>query len=501
MDAIEWAWMLVKGVRVGVVLAAAVLGRVAFGQGSGQRELVVQLVDALNTKGVSPIRLFVQGHLAPNQSVDVRVARYKALADHGAPFKIVRDLKATEKLVAVVIVDRLGNRIALTVHFESTPNLVITGLQLQDAFAVEGAPPALADWKDLQELVDRVRSGAKSPGAGVGFEKDGKLSVAVSGVRLQGGKDTVYPSDVWSIGSIGKPLCSTVIGILIDRGVLRWDETLAQALPGAAMEPGYKQVTLEQLMRHRSGLPADLGFTSDEVKKIIGKATRPEAIRAAYVADVLKRAPMALPDAEFNYSNAGYAVLSHIAEKATGKPYETLLKELVFKPLGLSHSFVDGDVLPVGRPRGHVANSTGLVVHDISGPTEAMFVGAGAGISMSVGDLVRFGAAHLKGLRGQDGLLKATTLARLHRGTPEKGTGGRLYGCGWGIETLVGLEPFHGHNGSTGTMRAQLAIFPEADLVVVGVVNRGGDDVPAPGLLAVQAIAEKLGAGRKTGRK
>ena len=493
--------MLLKVARLLALLVGGVLGSVAFGQADLQRGLVTQLVDALNTKSVTQIRSFVQGHLAPNQSVDVRVTRYKELADHGAPFKIARALKATDKLVVVVVVDRLGNRIALTSHFENKPNVVITGLQLQDAFSVEGAPPDLAAWKDLPDLAKMIRAKAKSPGAGIGFAKEGKLTVAVSGVRKSGTKDPVSPGDVWSIGSIGKSLCSTVIGILIERGQLRWDETVGEALPGVSMDPGYKRVTLEQVMRHRGGLPPDLGFSDDEVKQIVGKASTAVAIRTAYVADVLRRTPQALPDTEFIYSNAGYAVLSHIAERVTGKPFEVLLKELVFRPLGLANSYVYGDTLPVGRARGHVANPKGLVVQDVTGPIEAMFVGAGSGIYMSVGDLVRFGEVHLKGLRGIDGLMKASTVVRLHRGVAEKGPGGRLYACGWGIQTLAGLEPFHGHNGSDGTMRAQLAIFPGANLVVVAVVNLGGDDEPTPGLMAVQAIAEKLGASQKADRK
>ena len=493
--------MLVKVARLLALLVGGVLGSVAFGQADLQRGLVTQLVDALNTKSVTKIRSFVQGHLAPNQSVDVRVTRYKELADHGAPFKIARTLKATDKLVVVVVVDRLGNRIALTTHFEDKPSVVITGLQLQDAFSVEGAPPDLAAWKDLPDLATKIRAKAKSPGIGIGFARDGKLTVAVSGFRKSGAKEPVLQSDVWSIGSIGKPLCSTVIGILIERGTLRWDETIAEALPGVTMDPGYKRVTLEQVMRHRGGLPPDLGFSDAEVKQIVGKASGAVAIRTAYVANVLGRAPDALPDTEFIYSNAGYAVLSHIAERVTGKPYEALLKELVFQPLGLANSYVYGDTLPAGRPRGYVATSKGLVVQDVTGPTEAMFAGSGGGIHMSVGDLVRFGEAHLQGLRGLDGFMKASTVARLNHGLAEKGPAGRLYGCGWGIQTLAGLEPFHGHNGSDGTMRAQLAIFPGANLVVVGVVNLGGDEEPTPGLLAVQAVGERLGASQNADRK
>lgn len=109
---------------------------------------------------------------------------------------------------------------------------------------------------------------------------------------------------------------------------------------------------------------------------------------------------------------------------------------------------------------------------------------------MSTGDLARFGAEHLKGLRGEDGLLKAATIRRLHEGLPEhEGDPSFLYACGWGIESNPGIETFHGHNGSNGTMRSQLAIFPKSNLVVAAITNCGGEEEPSPGLQAALAIA------------
>ncbi|MCW3052270.1 MAG: hypothetical protein JWN14_1440, partial [Chthonomonadales bacterium] len=85
----------------------------------------------------------------------------------------------------------------------------------------------------------------------------------------------------------------------------------------------------------------------------------------------------------------------------------------------------------------------------------------------------------------------ASTVARLHRGLAE-GEGSFLYACGWGIESNPGIETFHGHNGSNGTFRAQLAIFPNANLVVAAIVNNGGEEEPSPGLEAVLALARRF---------
>ena len=127
----------------------------------------------------------------------------------------------------------------------------------------------------------------------------------------------------------------------------------------------------------------------------------------------------------------------------------------------------------------------------MSGPIDALLAGAGLGLYMSLSDLAKYGEAHLNGLRGHNGFLRAETVGRLHNGLPEV-PNGRSYACGWSTDPVPGLQPFDGHNGSNGTMRSQIALFPAANLVVVGIANRGGEAEPSPGFVAVMAIAQRF---------
>lgn len=68
------------------------------------------------------------------------------------------------------------------------------------------------------------------------------------------------------------------------------------------------------------------------------------------------------------------------------------------------------------------------------------------------------------------------------------------FACGWGIEKFEGIETMHTHNGSNGAMRAPVAIFPKADLVVASFVTAGGESDPSPPLQAVLAVARKYAA-------
>lgn len=447
--------------------------------------LLQSLIAAINKSDEKELASFFTSWGTSDPPPATRAKRMVDFGRQGAPFKIVGVPTSDGKTISAAIEDREGTKLTFRMGYTTNP-LKMSMLQVQPA----SNAPTIRPWSTLQNLVEQVSGAERSPGMGVCVIRDGKAETVVTGIRELGMKDLVAESDPWSIGSIGKPLCTTIIGLLIEQGKLRWDETLKEALPDVPMKSGYEQATLEQIMHHRGGIPQDENFNRQMVQRIVGTATKPFDMRANYVRDILSREPIGKPGEHSAYSNAGYAILGHIAERVTGKSYEDLVKDMIFKPLGLKHSYTGIDTLPKDRPSGHMPGPDGLKPFNMLGPIEFLVAPAGGGMYMSVGDLAKFGVEHLKGLRGENGLLKASTVERLHRGIPED-QGGMLYACGWGIEQFPGVEQFHGHNGSNGTMRAQLCIFPKANLVVAAIANRGGEQQPAPGLTAALEIARK----------
>ena len=317
--------------------------------------------------------------------------------------------------------------------------------------------------------------------------RDGKIvDQAVVGVREQGKLGKAQLQDRWHIGSIGKAMTSTLLASLIEQGKLRWDSTLGELLPHFKMRPEYRGVTVTQLLQHRGGIPQDMRFTGPYVERITKGAKTPTEIRAAYLADVLQRAPVAKPGTRMAYSNAGYTLAGYLAEKVTGKPYEQLMQERVFQPLGMTHTKAGG-VVEAGQPQGHSITPKGLEVFNFTGPLPIMTAPAG-NITCSIGDLARFAASHLDGLRGKNRLLKAKTVQQLHT-PPTVPPGEELYACGWEI---MPLRKIHGHGGSNGTFRAHLAIFPEENMAIVAIGNAGGEDDPSPELQAIFSVQQHL---------
>jgi CubicO group peptidase (beta-lactamase class C family) len=450
--------------------------------------LATDFVNALNQGDDAHLTAFVEKWCTTSLPVKDRVERLKNISSQGAPFKILK-VQAMPNSIGLMLQDKNGEQLGIKIDLSPDGKYDRAGNWTPGE---DNAPPKdYADWKDLQSLADVIRQDTKNPAMGIAVRRNGVLEQAVSGTRSAAGKDAVGVDEPWSIGSIGKPLCSTVIGRLIEMGKLDWDTTLGEALKDLPMKDGYKDVTLEQIMHHRGGIPADPGMRRPDVDRIVAGEKDSRKIRTNYAKDILMRDPAAKPDTQFIYSNAGYALLGAIAEKVTGKTYEALVRELIFDPLKLKNSYTSEDKLPANRPSGHVRGPEGLQEVNFSGPMEILFAPAGGGMFMSLADLSAFGQAHLDGLRGVDGLLKAATVARLHKGVPEGGPGGMEYACGWGIEAVPGAETMQGHNGSNGTMRAQLGIFPKSNLVVASFVNAGGESEPSAPLQAVWAVAKR----------
>ena len=123
----------------------------------------------------------------------------------------------------------------------------------------------------------------------------------------------------------------------------------------------YKEVTIEQLLSHRSGLPDYTYFMEPNkyktvkvknkrgrwVKKLkLIKAETPFRQGLYNNQDVLdymvtkRPAPAAMPNRVFKYCNTNFVVLALIIEKITGQDFPTYMAETIFKPLKMENTYV-----------------------------------------------------------------------------------------------------------------------------------------------------------------
>jgi CubicO group peptidase (beta-lactamase class C family) len=310
-------------------------------------------------------------------------------------------------------------------------------------------------------------------------------SLGCVGIRQRGDATPAEAGDLLHLGSCAKSMTATLVAALVEKGVLRWETTLAEALPELkdSMHEAYRGVTLAQLCTHRGGVPADLREGGLWLKLMTFEGT-PEQARRTLAEGVLTKPPASTPGTKEEYSNAGFALAGHVCERVTGKPFEALIQDTLFAPLGITTAGfgAPGSAERVDQPRGHTAAMVVVVPGSKGSPADNPSAITPAGrIHMSLEDWGRYIALHLRGARGGREQLGPINLGpevfgRLHRPPTGEATG---YSYGWVRLTRPWAGPEGDrtvlfHNGSNTMWFAVAWLAPARDLAVLVVTNQGG---------------------------
>lgn len=324
---------------------------------------------------------------------------------------------------------------------------------------------------NLPTRLEELRAAAGVPGIGAAILRNGSVSVAVAGSRRVDAETPLADGDLFHLGSDTKAMTASVVARLVDRGVLRWDETLAEAMPGVStMDPAFRDVTLEMLMRHVAGLPQGGAFTPEFTAGF--DETWPIDQQRAWMAErFVSRPPERSPGTRFAYSNYGYLILGHIVERATGKTWEDLVRQEVFEPLGMSACGFG--------PTATAANPDGNWAHDAKDgqyvPTEEdnpQLIGPAGTVHCALASWARFAAAHAHPESGR--WITPASMSRLHRPFAVEGTSeGKDIGLGWGVTRTS--PPRLTHSGSNGYNVAEIVVIPLLHAAVLVACNAGDE--------------------------
>lgn len=352
-------------------------------------------------------------------------------------------------------------------------------LVLVQLLAFTCMPAAAAEPKDLKAALDQVRAETRTPALAAAIYRDGALvGVGVVGERSIDSHEPATLDDLFPIGSCAKPMARVVVLRLVDRGVLTLDAGLAQLLDGVPMREDYRAVTLRDLMAHRAGIQpyTEIGpRITPIVFEVQGTAAEQ---RAKFATHVLSEMPVAKPGSAFAYSNAGFCVIAAVVERKTAKPWEPVLNEEVFGPLGMNSAANDAD--EPGKPAitGHIQGPDGLRAARAFPPL-AVMVPAGGGVRMSIADFAAFAAAQadLSAGRPAAGLSQKTIASMPSIGPGDAGTGG---GATY---------------GGDGRYTAAFATWPKQRVAIAVACNVGdSDDACTKAIEAVRAaVAPDIG--------
>ena len=273
---------------------------------------------------------------------------------------------------------------------------------------------------DLAELLNSIRIEERLPGLAAAIIIDGRLhSAAAVGVRETGTENWLTVNDKFLIGSCAKSFTATLAAILVEEGRLSWETTLRDVFPDLDMLPDYENITVEQLLSHRAGLPKNLkeGKASWLIDYEFDKrrGSSPEILRLQYLEKTLQSKLINPPGQVIHYSNSGYLIAGSILEKISGQTYESLRAEKIFQPLDIKTAGygIPADSGASSQPWGHVWDlSSSFIVYRSDYPN---FFAPTGSLHLSIEDWAKFIFVHL-GTYPLDNhkLLKADTLKRLH---------------------------------------------------------------------------------------
>jgi len=333
---------------------------------------------------------------------------------------------------------------------------------------------------DLDAFLAEVLDTWDAPGLALAVVRGDSVLVAKGyGLKDIRGDAPVDERSLFAVASTTKAFTAAAVGMLVDEGLLSWDDRVTDHLPGFQLSDPYvtREFTVRDLLTHRGGLPRGdrLWYGSP--------FDREEVIRRVRYLE-----PAWSFRSQYGYQNIMFLTAGELIEAVTGTSWDRFLRERIFNPLGMTttttttrgiearsdvatpHVLIDGEVTPVGwRDFDNVG-------------------GAGA-INSNAWEMAQWIRLQLGGGAYEgDRLLSDSVMKEMH--TPQTvirlgetterlfpDTHFQAYGLGWTLQDYRGRKVVR-HGGSLDGMRTQVGLIPEEDLGVVVLTNLGNSWIP-----------------------
>lgn len=181
------------------------------------------------------------------------------------------------------------------------------------------------------------------PGVSIAVIKDSKIEWVKSyGVMDKKSKVPVTPRTLFQAGSISKPVAAYGALRLVSAGRIKLDENINTYLKSWQLPDNKftkeKKVTLKHLLSHSGGTSVHgfLGYSPDLPVPSLSQVLNGTAPANSAAIRVDK-----LPGTSFRYSGGGYCIMQQMMIDQEGKPFPTIMQELVLKPLDMKNSTYD----------------------------------------------------------------------------------------------------------------------------------------------------------------
>jgi len=267
-------------------------------------------------------------------------------------------------------------------------------------------------------------------------------------LRVPASDSTVYQS-----GSMGKQFTAALVEMLVAQGKLRLDDSIARWFPEGASV--WRAVTVRRLLTHTAGIAEYTDSTFDYRKDY----TEDQLVKFA-----ASRPLDFQPGERWSYSNTGYLLLGALIRRVSGQFYGDLLRDSVFRPLGMNASRVisEADIVP-NRAAGYQLVNGELKNQDWVAPL--LNTTADGALYFTVRDLTKWAVAlNNRRVVGASLLDTAWSAVRLSDGATYP------YGFGWYLVPQAGQRRI-AHTGSWQGFKTVIARYPQSRLTVIVLAN------------------------------
>jgi CubicO group peptidase (beta-lactamase class C family) len=311
-----------------------------------------------------------------------------------------------------------------------------------------------------ENLIQQFMAKHQLPGLAVGIQRGTDLlHESYSGLASVEHGVAVSAETCFEIASVTKLFTAQAILRLAQDARLELDAPLARYLP--ALPDAWHGITIRHCLAHQSGIP---NYTAVERYWEITRAAKSHDEVLGLVRDL----PLSFaPGTRHSYDNTGFYLLGRVIEAVIGKPYGDALRELIFAPLGMTHTQANDyrKIIPhraqgYGLRDGVLANKD---FYDISNTFSA-------GVLLStVRDLLAWSA-----VLHTDAILNAASRDLWWTVQPSAANNERenhyRLTLGWFIVDHPQAQ-FYGHNGGIEGFASSLIHFPQPQVTAVVLCN------------------------------
>ncbi len=196
------------------------------------------------------------------------------------------------------------------------------------------------DFAKIDSLLQRIEENERGMGS-LAIWMDGELAYSRAiGYENVEAAEAAGPETIYGIGSISKVFTAVIALRLAEEGQLALNTRLSKYFPGL---PNADSITVEQLLRHRSGLH---NFTDDPDYATFMEQPQSREQLLERFAD---KGTDFSPGEKMSYSNTGYVILSFLLEEASGKSYQELLDQYILQTCGLKRTYLPEEVVGEGK--------------------------------------------------------------------------------------------------------------------------------------------------------